>query len=147
MSCVVAKKKKAKVAVLHRIARALPAKPKAADRLQATPPAVKKPISLYYPKPDDMAGKVRMEPPKIPPHAEPLDIPPSREMKTTGRKKPLPYVATAVVASAVLSGALAAFFYYAIGLDWLLSALLALTFFIGLTILFYEFLELAERTK
>ncbi|MFA6214142.1 MAG: hypothetical protein WC717_02585 [Candidatus Micrarchaeia archaeon] len=108
-------------------------------------PSLKKPVSLYYPKPDEMRGRVRVEPPKIPPHAEPIDIAPTHEMKASGKKKTVPYAATAIGASAVLSGSLAAFFYLALGLDLLFSAGLALTFFIGLSILFYEFLELSER--
>ena len=148
MNRVVAKKKAKHVAKqMHRAkAHAVIAKPKKPSFLKTLPSSVQKLSSLYYPKPDEMAGRVVLEPPDIPPHATPLDIAPSREMKTTGTKKPLPYIATAVGASAVLSGALAAFFYYVVNFDWLLSLLLALTSFIGLSILFYEFLELAERT-
>ena len=148
---MVAKKKAKHVAKQMRRAkaRAAPAKPKKAAKpsfLKNLPSSVQKAASLYYPKPGEGAGRVMMEPPDIPPHAAPIDITPSREMKATGKKKPLPYIATAVGASAVLSGALAAFFYYVVNLDWLFSLLLALTCFIGLSILFYEFLELAERT-
>ena len=106
----------------------------------------KKPVSLYYPKPDDMNGKVRVEPPKIPQHVEPLDITPTSGMKTSGKKKAIPYAATAVGGAALLSGALAFFFYYVISLDNIFSLMLALPFFIGLSILFYNFLELSERT-
>ena len=93
-----------------------------------------------------MKGRVRVEPPKIPPHAEPLDISPIRGMKTEGKKKALPYAATALGGSAVLSGSLACFFYYVINLDIVFSLMLALPFFIGLSILFFNFLELSERT-
>ena len=109
-------------------------------------PSSKKPVSLTYPKPDEMRGKVNVEPPKIPRHIEPLDIAPSRGIKQTGKKKDLPYAATAVGGSLVLSGALACFFYYVINLDVVFSLMLAFPFFIGLSILFYNFLELSERT-
>ena len=109
-------------------------------------PAPKRHAPLYYPKPDEMRGRVRVEPPKIPPHAEPLDISPTRGMKSTGKKKALPYAVTAVGGALVLSGSLACFFYYVISLDAVFSLMLALPFFIGLSILFYNFLELSERT-
>lgn len=111
----------------------------------ALPAARQKPISLYYPKPDDMGGKVRIEPPKIPPHTERQGIS-TREMKATGRKKALPYAATSMGAALALSCALAFFFYYVVSLDIVFSLVLALPFFIGLSILFYNFLELSERT-
>lgn len=109
-------------------------------------PSSKKPVSLYYPKPNDMNGRVRVEPPKIPPHVEPLDIARAREMQTDGKKKAIPYAATAVGGALVLSGSLALFFYFVISLDVVFSLMLALPFFIGLSILFYNFLELSERT-
>ena len=115
---------------------------KAAAR-QAAP---KKQVSLYYPKPDEMNGRVRVEPPKIPPHAEPLDIAPSRGMKSEGKKKSVPYAATAVGGAFVLSGSLALFFCFVISLEAVFSLMLALPFFIGLSILFYNFLELSART-
>lgn len=108
--------------------------------------AAKKPIAIHYPKPDEMAGKVKMEPPKIPQHVEPIDITPTRMMATEGKKKAIPYAVTAAGAAFLISAGLAAFMYYAINLDLLFSVILALTFFVGLSILFYEFLELAERT-
>ena len=131
MNCVVAKKKTV-------------AKPKYTAK-SSPPTAKQKPISLSYPKPDDMKGRVRVEPPKIPPHVDHHGIS-TREMKTTGKKKALPYAATAAGGSAVLSGALAVFFYYVLSLDLVFSLMLALPFFIGLAILFYNFLELSERT-
>jgi len=119
--------------------------------VRAKPPArqaaAKKQVSLYYPKPDEMNGRVRVEPPKIPPHAEPLDITPSRGMKSEGKKKALPYTATAVGGAFLLSGSLALFFYFVINLDAVFSLMLALPFFIGLSILFYNFLELSERAQ
>jgi len=51
-----------------------------------------------------------------------------------------------VGAAAVLSACIAIFFYYVISLDAVYSLVLALPFFIGLSILFYNFLELSERT-
>ncbi len=108
--------------------------------------SAKKPVLQYYPKPDETPGKVRMEPPKIPPHAEQRGIPPMHAIKAAGRKKALPYAATAVGGAAALSCALAVFFYYVIRLDIVFSLALALPFFIGLSILFYNFLELSERT-
>ena len=108
--------------------------------------ASKRAAPLYYPKPDEMHGRVKVEPPKIPPHVEPLDISPTRGMKQTGKKKALPYAATAIGGAAILSGALACFFYFVISLDIVFSLMLALPFFIGLSILFFNFLELSERT-
>ena len=130
---MVAKKKAKHIVKSKYIAKARTAKQKA--------------VSLYYPKPDDMIGRVRIEPPNIPPHVKPLDISGALSMKTAGKKKTLPYAATAVGGGAVLSGALAFFFYYVIRLDIVFSLVLALPFFIGLSILFYNFLELSERTK
>ena len=111
--------------------------------------AAKKPMSLYYPKPDEMGGKVRMEPPKIPQPSEPIDISPmpSLSRMSEPRKKPYHDAAIAVAGAAALSGSIALFFFYVISLDAVYSLVLALTFFIGLSILFYEFLELAERAK
>ena len=122
-------------------------KTRAQARISATRPALpsKKPVSLYYPKPDEMRGRVRVEPPKIPPHSA-LDVAPTKGMRTTGRKKALPYAATAAGGALVLSGALACFFYYVISLDSAFSLMLAFPFFIGLSILFFNFLELSERT-
>ena len=136
MSCVVAKKD-AKRVLKPKYAAKAPSAAKAASR---------KPVSLTYPKPDEMRGRVRVEPPKIPPHAEPQDIAPVRGIKQTGKKKVIPYAATAVGGSLVLSGALACFFYYVINLDGVFSLMLAIPFFIGLSILFFNFLELSERT-
>jgi len=132
---VVAKKKAKRVQKQKYIAKAS----------SAVKPSSKKPVSLYYPKPDEMRGRVKVEPPKIPPHVEPLDISRAREMKTAGKKKTLPYAATAVGGGTVLSGALACFFYFVISLDVVFSLMLALPFFIGLSILFYNFLELSDR--
>ena len=92
-----------------------------------------------------MKGKVKVEPPKIPPRSEPQGISGHR-MRALERKRALPYAVTAVGGAAVLSGALAVFFYYVISLDAVFSSMLALPFFIGLSILFYNFLELSERT-
>jgi len=133
---VVAKKKSSGAAKSRYAAKALP---------QDAKNTSKKQVSLYYPKPNEMKGKVRMEPPKIPPHAEPLDIH-AHGMRTAGKKKSVPYAATAVGGAALLSGALAVFFYYVISLDAVFSLMLAFPFFIGLSILFYNFLELSERT-
>ena len=109
-------------------------------------PEAKKPISLYYPKPDEMPGKVRMMPPKITLHTQPLDVSLSRPMNAPTKGKEVPYAATAIGGAAVLSGALALFFIYVIKLDWPYGLCLALPFFIGLSILFYNFLEVSERT-
>ena len=136
MSCVVAKKDAKRVL-----------KPKyAAKAPSAAKASLKKPVSLTYPKPDEMRGRVKVEPPKIPQHIEPLDLAPARGIKQTGKKKVLPYAATAVGGAIVLSGALACFFYYVINLDVVFSLMLAIPFFIGLSILFFNFLELSERT-
>jgi len=136
---VVAKKKPKRAAKPKYAAKAIPS--------AARQPS-KKPMTLYYPKPDDMDGRVRVEPPKIPPHSEPLDIAPTRGMKAIeGKKKALPYAATAVGGALVLSGSLACFFYFVISLDAVFSLMLALPFFIGLSILFYNFLELSERAS
>jgi hypothetical protein len=131
---VVAKKKAKRVEKPKYIAKASPRSAK------------QKPISLSYPKPDEMKGKVRVEPPKIPPHVEPPGMPSTHGMKNAGKKKALPYAATAVGGALLLSGALAVFFYMVISLDAVFSLMLALPFFIGLSILFYNFLELSERT-
>ena len=139
---MVAKKKPKQAATQMHGAKA--AKPKG-DAIQAKPSSLKTLLSIYYPKPDDVKGRV-VEPPKIPPHAGQMGISAMRGMKATGKNKPLIYAAAPVGASLVLSAALAAFFYYVISLDWLSSSMLALTFFVGLAILFYEFLEFAERT-
>ena len=88
---------------------------------------------------------VRVEPPKIPQH-EPLDVAPTHRMRAEGKKKAIPYAATSLGGAAVLSGALACFFYFVINLDLVFSLTLALPFFIGLSILFFNFLELSERT-
>ena len=93
-----------------------------------------------------MRGKVKVEPPKIPQHIEPLDLAPAHGIKPKGKKKDLPYAATAVGGAIVLSGALACFFHFVISLDIVFSLVLALPFFIGLSILFFNFLELSERT-
>jgi len=107
----------------------------------------KKQISLSYPKPNDIAGRVRVEPPDIPPPSAPIDISPSSRMKEASGKKSMPYKATSAGGAFVISGALALFFVYVINLDPLFSLCLALPFFIGLSILFYEFLEFSERTN
>ncbi|MCX6771062.1 MAG: hypothetical protein NTX79_03330 [Candidatus Micrarchaeota archaeon] len=139
-----AAKKKAKPAARGN-ARAAKPKYSAKAYLSAPRQPLKKSDSLYYPKPGEMKG-VRVEPPKIPQHAEPLDITPTRGMRIEGKKKSLPYAVTSIGGAAVLSGALAFFFYCVIGLDIVFSLMLALPFFIGLSILFFNFLELSERT-
>lgn len=128
-------KKKAKPSVgkaSRRPARALPAK---------------KP-SLYYPQPNEIAGRVRVEPPKIPPHSTPLDIQPVPSLSRINepRKKPLRDAALAVVCAALVAGAMAAFFIHVIMQDELFALCLAFPFFVGLTILFFNFLELSART-
>jgi hypothetical protein len=134
----VARKKSKPKAHKHRAPRRKPGK-KA---------AVKRPISLYYPKPDEMRGKVRVEPPKIPIPSAPIDIKPVPSLARIEepRKKPHHDALVSVGASLVLSACIAVFFYYAINLDAVYSLVLALPFFIGLSILFYNFLELSERT-
>lgn len=136
---------------MHSDVVAVKRKKRAKKAVRAKAPAKAPPgrrqLPLYYPKPDEMRGKVRMEPPKIPQPSEPIDISPQPLMKAVAKRKELPYAATAMGGAALLSGAIAMFFYYVIRLDAVYALVLALTFFIGLSILFYEFLELAERTS
>ncbi|GEM_PF-1822589 len=105
--------------------------------------------SLYYPKPDDMRDRVRMEPPKIPQPSSPIDIRPVPSLSRIDepRKKPRHDAMVSVGGGAALSACIALFFYYVIGLDVVFSLALALPFFIGLSILFYNFLELSERVS
>jgi len=148
VNCVVAKKKTKRVAKQTRTAKARAVqvtKPKYIANAHLST-AKQKPISLYYPKPDEMDGKVRIEPPSIPPHVEPRCISFMHDMKTIGKKKALACAVTAVGAAAVLSGTIAFFFYYVMNIDNVFSLLIALMFFIGFSKLFYNFLELSERT-
>jgi len=110
--------------------------------------AAKKQMSLYYPQPNEVAGRVRVTPPKIPAHSAPLDISPSPALSKMEepKKKPGHDAAIAILGAALISGAMAAFFHYLISLDIVLSLMLALPFFIGLSILFFNFLELSART-
>ncbi len=57
------------------------------------------------------------------------------------KKKILSDTATAIFSALVLSCALAFFFLYAVKLDVVFSIVLALLFFIGLSIVFYNFLK------
>ena len=135
-------KKKAKPAAMPKAYSA--ARQKYMAKASAQAPR-QKPISLTYPRPDDMKGRVRIEPPKIPPHVDHQGMA-AHGIRTSGKKKALPYTATAAGGALLLSGALTCFFYYVISLDIVFSLMLALPFFIGLSILFYNFLELSERT-
>jgi hypothetical protein len=120
--------------------------PRRSAKAMAKPSDTKKQMPLTYPKPDDMPGKVKLEPPKIPQPSESIDLSPSPRMKEAEKKKTLPYKATAVLGALAVSIALALFFIFVINLDALFALCLTLPFFIGLSILFYEFLELSDKT-
>ena len=148
MNCVVAKKVKHAAKQMH-IAKehiVLDDKPKniTSEHLSG---ARHKPVSpFYYPKPDEMRGKVKIEPPKIPPHGDLMNLSHPREMKTIGNKKAPAYIVMAVGSAFVISSALAFFFCCVMNIDNVFSLMLALLCFIGLSVIFYSFSELSERT-